>query len=181
MDDKTYNINSWDAQVTADGNTYQVSFLFVPDVDFVEYAKENDGVIQVQISGTDSIYDGRNYIVKVDSTKYGRNCSSNFYDATKMWIATIPISFTNFPPKTGQFKVVTGPFKAYDFKVEKDQAIEGYEAPMMILGDQKVPADYNSALNREVDPPSTPVSRGINVCLYTLIILLLFVLFTRYK
>lgn len=182
MTDTIYKISSWDAQVTCDGNTYQLSFMFVPDIQFVEYAMANNNVVQIQINDTNSIYDGNNFVVKVDSTAYGRNCSTNFNDSTKTWIATIPVDFTNFPPEKGTFKVVSGPFKAYDFANEKALTIEGYEP--MVLGDVDVRSTFDPSLNQPakvIEAYSNTGSNVMNMCMYVLVILLLFILATRYK
>jgi hypothetical protein len=71
-----YKIFRWDGILSNNGINKQPIIYIMPDMDFLEFAKNNSYVLNVEINGTNTIYDGKNLLGSVNTSSFMPNFSA---------------------------------------------------------------------------------------------------------
>lgn len=96
-----YNILRWDP-VMLDKNTFPYPmFYIVPDEAFTRYANENNNIVSVTISNTNSQYDGKPVIGIVNMSSNFPNKRPNFFNATQSIVVSLMTNWIGYPNALG--------------------------------------------------------------------------------
>lgn len=108
-----YEIVRWDAVIPPQ-NTFPYPMVYIkPDENFLQYAKENQYLFSLQVSGTNSNYDARPVVGMVDSSGFYPNYRPNFFNETGTYVIVLFTNWIGYPPNNGkiQLRGITGPDK----------------------------------------------------------------------
>ncbi len=102
--------------VKADTEALMPSFLFKPNIallDLLQQSSVPNQIIEIDVAGTNSLYDGIQKVVIDKSNVFGGD-RPNYYATKHMYIATlINRDWFSYPPVNGVFRVRTGVFDSY--------------------------------------------------------------------
>lgn len=101
-----YDIARWDAVMFKNSLT-QVPMIYIkPDIELLEYLRVNKYVVAVQISDSDSVYDGKVIPCVVDSSCTIPSCRPNFCEATGYYVASLWSNWYGYPKNLGKAKFI---------------------------------------------------------------------------
>ena len=90
---------------------------FVPDQEFINISNQNDGLLSIDISGTD-YYSGKGIFAIIDKSSVIPNCRVNFYEVTDYYVAILRNTpWKNHPNNLGSFTVSKTPIIAKDVNI----------------------------------------------------------------
>lgn len=108
-----YEIQRWDA-VIPKGNDLPYPAIYIkPDKAFLDYAKANNYMFLLTISGTGLQYDNKSIVGMFDSSGYYPNYRPNFFNDTGLYVITILTNWIGYPQTNGKVLIqgVEGPDK----------------------------------------------------------------------
>ena len=85
----------------------QPMLYFTADIDFKNYANQNNNLIRVDVEDT-QYYTGKGIFAKVDESSLLPNCRPNFSAVTNYSVLVLQIPWCNHPQKLGTFKLNKG-------------------------------------------------------------------------
>lgn len=92
-----YKIVRWDA-ILAQNGLNKIPMIYIePDIDFLEFAKNNDDQVIVKISDTNSIYDGKEILGSINRSSF----MPNFFNETKLYVVTLQCIWMGYPESLG--------------------------------------------------------------------------------
>ena len=99
----SYKIQSWNPVAWPGTSNNQVPMVtIIPDIGFVEFAKNNNYSVLVRISGTGQpAYENKLILANVGTTATVPNCRPNFYAATGLWSLTLCSGWFGWPGTNG--------------------------------------------------------------------------------
>ena len=71
-----YKIFRWDGILAKNGINKQPIIYIMPDMDFLEFSKSNSYVLNVEINGTNTLYDGKIVLGSVNTSSFMPNFSA---------------------------------------------------------------------------------------------------------
>ena len=100
-----YNIDRWDV-ITQGNSIKQTPIIYIkPDIKFIEYIKANKNSVVLQISGSNTIYDGKVITGSVNRGCNVPNCRPNFFAKTGNYIITLDANWYGYPKPDSLGKV----------------------------------------------------------------------------
>jgi hypothetical protein len=91
-----YKIQRWDVLLI--DNKRVPAVYIIPDVDFINFIKENNNIIAL-INNTKMAYDNNKMQAVVNQSSYYPNCRPNFYDKNGYYIITLGSCWLGYPDK----------------------------------------------------------------------------------
>ena len=91
-----YEIHRWDGILCPNGLNKQPIIYILPDLSFIEFAKSNRDIVIVEISGTHTIYDGKQVSGSVNTSAF----MPNFYDQTHLYVIVLDCVWYGLPEPT---------------------------------------------------------------------------------
>lgn len=88
-----YNIFRWDGILAKNGLNKQPIIYINPDTAFLEFAKNNDYVLLVEINGTNMIYDGKKIVGHVNKSSF----MPNFSEETHLYVVVLESTWYGSP------------------------------------------------------------------------------------
>ena len=88
-----YNIFRWDGILAKNGLNKQPIIYINPDTSFLEFAKNNDYVLLVEINDTNTIYDGKRIIGYVNKSSF----MPNFSEQTNLYVIALESAWYGGP------------------------------------------------------------------------------------
>lgn len=93
----SYEIKRWDP-VLFGNSVSQVPMIYIePDLAFKEFIQANANSVICEISGTGTIYDGKQIPGVVDNSCFVPNCRPNFCDQTGLYVITLWADWYEYP------------------------------------------------------------------------------------
>jgi hypothetical protein len=90
-----YKIERWDVILE---NNHRVPIIYIkPDLAFVEFVRKNENVIIIKIKNTNTIYDNKKIVGKVNLSSNVINCRPNFFAYTGYYVITLDSSWNGYP------------------------------------------------------------------------------------
>ena len=90
-----YKIERWDVILE---NNHRVPIIYVkPDLGFVEFTRKNNNVVVLEIKNTNTIYDNKKIVGKVNLSSSVPNCRPNFFAYTGYYVITLDSSWNGYP------------------------------------------------------------------------------------
>ncbi len=147
--------------VKADTEALMPSFLFKPSLEMVDLMQQNRlSVIEIDIAGTNSLYDGIQKAVIDRSNLYGGD-RPNYFATKGLYIATlVNRDWFSYPPVNGVFKVRTGVLSSYEqsavpeerqVRIVDPSVKEGFEMPLILSTKPSIGAVANAAYEATVE------------------------------
>lgn len=96
-----YNIKRWD--VIMFNNNNKVPIIYIkPDISLLEYLNNNQPVVSLEISDTNTIYDGKKLTGLVNRSccllnNNNYNCRPNYYEETGYYVITLVSGWYGYP------------------------------------------------------------------------------------
>jgi hypothetical protein len=104
-----YNIERWDVILV---DNHRLPMIYVkPDLDFIEFVRQNNYKVVVKIKGTGLPYDNQLIEGVVDQSAFVPNCRPNFFANTGLYVVTLQSSWSGYPEFGRLGKVI---FHAYN-------------------------------------------------------------------
>ena len=92
-----YKIERWDV-VMFNNSLTKVPMIYIkPDLTFLEFARNNNFAVACEISGTETVYDGKIIPGVVDKSYNVPNCRPNFYEKTGFYVITLWANWYGYP------------------------------------------------------------------------------------
>lgn len=103
----SYEIKSWNPIAWPGTSNNQVPMIMiVPDMAFVEFAKNNKYSVVVKISDTSQpAYENQLILANVGTSATVPNCRPNFYTATGLWTLTLTSGWFGYPTTNGTVQI----------------------------------------------------------------------------
>ena len=117
-----YRIIRWDPIIAGDNPNIIVPLIYIkPDKNFLELIRDNNSVINCEISGTNMIYDGKKIPGLVSKSSNTPNYRPNFFDATDLYVITLISNWYGYPDVNllGSVNFSNNP-KSFDDKIIKE-------------------------------------------------------------
>ena len=101
-----YNILRWDAVLAKNGINKIPMIYIQPDTSFLQFIKNNNDMVEVQIEGTTSIYDGK--VISGSVSKAG--FLPDFYSSNNLYVIILSCDWFGYPNflGTSQFYGLNG-------------------------------------------------------------------------
>ena len=101
-----YDIERWDVVMFNNSNAKSPMIYIKPDLTFLQFARANNYAVVCEISGTGTIYDGKEIPGVVNTSMYVPNCRPNFYNETGWYVVTLSANWYGYPEpsKLGRVK-----------------------------------------------------------------------------
>jgi hypothetical protein len=143
-----YKIERWDAVMFGNSITKSPMIYIKPDITFLQFIRDNKYAVMCNITGTNTIYDGKMIPGIVDKSCYVPNPRPNFFKKTGLYVITLMATWNGYPDMnnlgTVSFKGVEQP--SSDTEVLKDRrktrelrslassqnSTEGFTGPQMV-------------------------------------------------
>ena len=104
-DIKKYKIYRWDA-VLFGRNINPNPIVYVkPDEKLLSFARENSNALMLNISGSESIYDGKNIPGIFMKSSDVPNCRSNFFKKTGLYVIVLTSEWHGYPDCLGDCSI----------------------------------------------------------------------------
>ena len=92
---KQYNIERFDVLLIGD---QRVPAIYIkPDLDFMNFIKENNYTLITVLNGTGLDYDNKKIIGVVNQSSYYPNCRPNFFAENGLYIITLNSCWLGYP------------------------------------------------------------------------------------
>lgn len=101
-----YDIARWDAVMYKNSLTQVPMIYFKPDIELLEYFTKNNYAVAVQITGSESMYDGKVIPCVVDRSCNVPSCRPNFCEATGYYVASLWSNWYGYPKKLGKVSFI---------------------------------------------------------------------------
>jgi hypothetical protein len=88
-----YQIVRWDGILAKNGINKQPIIFIMPDMDFLEFAKNNNYILSVEINGTNTIYDGKTVLGSVNNSCF----MPNFSAQTHLYVIVLDCIWNGLP------------------------------------------------------------------------------------
>lgn len=108
-----YDIKEWNSVLPGE-NTFSNPMIYIkPDKDFEKYANENNNLVLVSISGSESEYDNKETVASVSSSGLFPDYRPNFYNKHGYFNLVLFCGWLGYPPKKGTVEIrgLKGPDK----------------------------------------------------------------------
>lgn len=92
-----YNIKRWNVVMFGNSNTKVPMIYIKPDLAFLEFARKNSFAVMVNVSGTDTIYDGKNIPGIVYKSSNVPNSRPNYFEKTGYYVVTLDANWYGYP------------------------------------------------------------------------------------
>ena len=173
--DEIMTIHAWNpvwraGAVKADTEALMPSFLFKSNIallDVLQQSQVPNRIIEIDITGTNSLYDGIQKVIIDRSNIYGGD-RPNYFATKNLYIATlINRDWFAYPPVNGVFKLRTGILNSYQtnqvpeerqVRIVNPNVSEGFEhdnKPYMINTIPSIGAIANAAYNAAIEQAKT--------------------------
>jgi len=141
---KQFKIVRWDAIIYASDMTPRPALYIVPDIEFLNMARENNYKIRVGISKTSSNYDGI-----IEGTVYTSsnvpNCRPNYFAATGEYVVILNGSWLGYPPNDGECIFLN----RYKERYPNSESIDKDVIPSKVINQNNVAAEEPSECSTE--------------------------------
>jgi len=128
-----YKIERWDA-VMFGNSISKVPMIYIkPDVEFLEFVRENNFAVICEIQGTDMMYDGKLIPGVVDKSCFVPNCRPNYYEKTGYYVITLVANWDGYPHPD---KLGTAIFKGLKGKMTEEEYKDSIQASKNIAPTQ---------------------------------------------
>lgn len=162
-----YPIKQWNVVMLGNNNVKIPMISIKPDSNFIEMAKDNNYVLLCEISGTGTIYDGKQIPGVVDKSCFVPNYRPNFCKKTGWYVITLWANWYGYP-NVGMNGIVTFPQMKASSIVRMEPSVDSSKH------EEKIPVTKNKELlklkyaNENYENNSPP---GMSTNLILLIIL----------
>lgn len=90
-----YKIERWDVILV---NDHRIPVIYIkPDLEFVEFIRQNKFSVIAKINHTGMVYDMKMIDATVDQSSYNLNCRPNFFTDTGYYVITLNSSWNGYP------------------------------------------------------------------------------------
>jgi hypothetical protein len=96
-----YKIKSWDGVMSGNKNYPKPVIQIEPDQTLLDFAKDNNNVMLVQISQSGSIYDGKTIAGVLYESGKVPNCRPNYFTETGYYSFVMVAQWHSYPPSLG--------------------------------------------------------------------------------
>lgn len=101
----TFEIYRWDSLIS-DNPLFPFPGIYIkPKPELLQYASQNNGILNVIIRGSDSVYDNKLLSGILSNSETFPNERKNFFKKTGYYIISLNSFFYQFPPKNGVVEV----------------------------------------------------------------------------
>lgn len=119
----SYQIVRWDAVITENSDLPKPLAYFVPDINILEYARQNNFKFRVTIDNTGSHYDKQTFWAIMDKSSKVPNCRPNFFTATNLYVLTLYSTWDGYPKQNGMFKLNTNVISNMESTVDVNKQV----------------------------------------------------------
>lgn len=92
-----YKICRWDP-ISMGNNLAPVPMIYIkPDQALLEFAKKNNNALLIKISGTNTIYDGKEMVGVFTRSSQVPNCRPNFFEQTGTYVIVLEAGWYTYP------------------------------------------------------------------------------------
>jgi len=92
-----YNIHRWDSFIVGKNTTPKPMIYIKPDKQLIAFAELNYNAIMIEISGTNSIYDGKKIPGVFGKSSNLPNCMPNFFETTGLYTIQLVANWYGYP------------------------------------------------------------------------------------
>jgi hypothetical protein len=134
----SYQIKRWDG-IISNRDLPLPAISFIPDLALLDQLQKNtNNLIQIQIEGTNSLYDNT-WVGMIDSSATAKGCRKNFYDSCHFYIITLlqdpknnPGTWQGPPATYGTFTVLNGSYQTYRSSCDENPQVSTEPKPSEI-------------------------------------------------
>ncbi len=170
--DQIMTIHAWNpvwraGAVKADTEALMPSFLFKPNIallDVLQQSQVPNRIIEIDIAGTNSLYDGIQKVIIDRSNMYGGD-RPNYFATKNLYIATlVNRDWFAYPPVNGVFKLRTGILNSYEtnkvpeerqVRIVDPNKVENFDMPLVLNTMPSVGAVANAAYEAAIEQAKT--------------------------
>ncbi len=92
-----YKIHRWDVVMSGSSNVQAPMIYLEPDTAFMQFARENNFAVVCTISGTGTVYDGKQIPGVVSQSADVPSCRPNFYAKTGLYVVRLWANWYGYP------------------------------------------------------------------------------------
>jgi hypothetical protein len=92
-----YKIHRWDVVMSGSSNVQAPMIYLEPDTTFMQFARENNFAVVCTISGTGTVYDGKQIPGVVSQSADVPSCRPNFYAKTGLYVVRLWANWYGYP------------------------------------------------------------------------------------
>jgi hypothetical protein len=92
-----YKIHRWDVVMSGSSNVQAPMIYVEPDTTFLQFARENNFAVVCTVSGTDTMYDGKQIPGVVSLSADVPSCRPNFYAKTGLYVVRLWANWYGYP------------------------------------------------------------------------------------
>jgi|TARA_B110000259_G_C14033479_1_gene407891 hypothetical protein len=147
-----YRIIRWDPIIAGDNPNIIVPLIYIkPDKNFLELIRDNNSVINCEISGTNMIYDGKKIPGLVSKSSNTPNYRPNFFDATDLYVITLISNWYGYPDVNllGSVNFSNNP-KSFDDKIIKENNTKKDDVKENDLSINSLKTELSNDLNNPI-------------------------------
>ena len=92
-----FPIKRWDVVMSGNSVVRYPMIYIKPTMEFLEFARANNFVVLCKISGTGTVYDGKDIPGVVDKSCYVPSCRPNFCEKTGWYVISLHANWYGYP------------------------------------------------------------------------------------
>lgn len=92
-----YRIHRWDVVMSGSSNVQAPMIYLEPDTTFLQFVRENNFAVVCTISGTGTVYDGKQIPGVVSQSADVPSCRPNFYAKTGLYVVRLWANWYGYP------------------------------------------------------------------------------------
>ena len=92
-----YTIYRWDSFLYGKSTTPKPIIYIKPDKQLLEFAKANDNAVMIKVSGSNTIYDGKNIPGIFSKSANPPTCMENYFKATELYTIQLFSNWYGYP------------------------------------------------------------------------------------
>jgi hypothetical protein len=123
-----YKIHRWDVVMSGNSNVQAPMIYVEPDTTFLQFARENNFAVVCTISGTDTMYDGKQIPGIVSLSADVPSCRPNFYTKTGLYVVRLWANWYGYPHPEKLGDVIFSGLKGGAGAESGNKALHGKEA-----------------------------------------------------
>lgn len=139
-----YKIERWDVVMYGSSITKVPIIYIKPELDFLEYVRDNNYSVLVKIEGTGTIYDGKIIQGLVDRSCNVPNCRPNYFEETGYWVINLYAGWFGYPHPT---KMGTVSIQKEDININKEEEKSAVADVLSAISGSVTSSDNKSGLS----------------------------------